>query len=142
MTRWTLDLQRHKEAQRAFKLPVVHDVQFADSNGICQTLEGPVPYVKGDAIMTGLAGEHWPIAIDYFLTTYEPVPPTQTGSHGQYRKRKIIVWVMELKMAATVELSSGATLSGVAGDWLVQYEAGSFGIVEKKVFSMTYQIVE
>jgi hypothetical protein len=141
VNRWSDDLQGCKDAQRAFKLPIVHDVEFATSDGVCETLEGPVPYDAGDAIMSGTIGEHWPISRAYFMATYEVVPPTPAGSDGQYRKRKIMVWVMQLGVETSVELSNGAILSGVPGDWLVQYEPGSFGMVEKEVFRCTYQLV-
>jgi hypothetical protein len=91
--------------------------------------------------MSGTIGEHWPISRAYFMATYEVVPPTPAGSDGQYRKRKIMVWVMQLGVETSVELSNGAILSGVPGDWLVQYEPGSFGMVEKEVFRCTYQLV-
>ena len=52
-----------------------------------------------------------------------------------------MVWVMQLGVETSVELSNGAILSGVPGDWLVQYEPGSFGMVEKEVFRCTYQLV-
>lgn len=142
MSRWTGDLRQHNAAKRAFKCPVVHDVAFAREEGICETLEGRVPFEVGDAIMTGLIGEHWPIAIEYFLATYVAVPPTVTGSDGQYRKRKIEVWVMELQEETTVELFNGAVLSGVSGDWLVQYKQGSFGFVERDTFRNTYTLLD
>ena len=138
---WEDDLQQQESALRAFKLPVVHDVAFATGDGVCETLEGPVPFQTGDAIMTGINGENWPISRIYFLDTYEAMSPTVAGD-GKYRKKKIMVWVMKIQSKTSVRLSNGAVLSGASDDWLVQYEPGSFGIVEKDVFKRTYQLVE
>ena len=49
---WDADLRQHKHAQRAFKLPVAHEVEFAKTNGVCETMEGSVPCDKGDAILS------------------------------------------------------------------------------------------
>ena len=142
MIRWNTDLRQQANARRAFKLPVAHDVTFAKTAGVCETLEGPVPYKKDDAIMTGLVGENWPVPHDYFLATYEAIPPTEAGCDGKYLKRKIMVWVMMLESDTSVSISDDkVVLSGSAGDWLVQYEPGSFGIVEKDVFRRTYELV-
>lgn len=139
---WEADLRQHKCAQRAFKLPVPHVVAFAKSSGVCETLEGLVPFDEGDAIITGLVGEHWPISREYFLKTYKAISPAVQGRDGKYFKKKIIVMVLELQAPTSVKISNGAVLSGTPGDWLVQYEPGSFGIVEKDVFKRTYQLVE
>ena len=92
--------------------------------------------------MTGTIGEHWPVSRDYFVTNYEAVPPTVSGSDGQYRKRKTVIPVMVLQSVTEVALSNGAVLSGKPGDWLVQYDLGSFGIVEKEIFNKTYQLLD
>jgi len=41
-------------------------VHFAAAAGQLQTLEGPVAYAAGDAIVTGVAGEQWPVPADSF----------------------------------------------------------------------------
>jgi hypothetical protein len=33
-------------------------------------------------------------------------------------------------------------LQGQVGDWLVQYNTGSYGIVSKAIFKQTYRIIE
>ena len=64
---WNTDLRLEEKAQQAFKLPVIHNVVFAEVAGVCETLEGAVPYKSGDAIVTGVADERWPVSREYFL---------------------------------------------------------------------------
>ena len=140
---WNTDLASDKKSQRAFKRPLVHDVVFANAAGVCETLEGPAPYLSGDAIVTGVAGEHWPVPREYFLATYEAVTPTEPGYDGRYRKKKILVWVLQLETSTSVSVAGNtAKLTGCAGDWLVQYEPGSWGIVEQNIFQQTYLLDE
>lgn len=140
---WNTDLGGVKMAQRAFKRPVVHDVVFAEEPGVCETLEGEVPYKCCDALVTGVTNERWPVSREKFLTSYEAMPPTVSGVDGRYFKKKILVWVLQLEMKTSVSVAEKSTwLTGCVGDWLVQYEPGNWGIVEKDIFQQTYLLVK
>ena len=129
-------------AIRVRKLPVDVTVRFAAVPGRVATLEGEVGHAAGDAMLTGGEGEHWPVARARFDATYEPVPPTVAGQDGQYRKRPIAVLARRLEGTFSVPVGDGHDrLSGGAGDWLVQYGPGEFGIVSAAIFAATYEIL-
>jgi hypothetical protein len=134
------DVAKMKGAVLTYKLPLPLDTHFATSDGVVKTKEGEVPYVAGDAIMTGTQGEQWPIVRKNFEATYEPVNEGQEmGSDGKYAKRKIMVFAVRMETPFTVNVSWQDTpLHGQAGDWLVQYGKDDYGIVVKSIFEETY----
>src|SRR5262249_10597889 len=69
---------------RVCKKPAPVRTEFAGADGVCATLEGPVRYKAGDAIVTGVRGEQWPVERESFPASYEPVPPTRAGNSGNY----------------------------------------------------------
>jgi hypothetical protein len=117
------------------KKPTLLKVVFAESDGICQTLEGEVPYHTGDAIVTGTEGEVWPIKRDLFEQNYEP------AEGGLFRKKPITVWALCLTEDTELEREDGAVLKGRRGDWLVQYAPGDQAIVRGDIFEKTYEQV-
>lgn len=138
-----IDLSQHPNKQWAQKHPIPVAVQFAQTDGVCSTLEGAVAYRAGDAIMTGVADERWPIQRDKFEATYAPLTPTSMGQDGNYVKKPIPVLVLELTEPMQVKVGWQADpLQGQVGDWLVQYDADSYGIVSKAIFKQTYRIIE
>ena len=76
------DLAAEPRALRVCKKPIPVQVEFATFEGTCETLEGSVRFRAGDAILTGVKGERWPVGREAFLSSYEAVPPTRTGSNG------------------------------------------------------------
>ena len=117
-------------------------VVFADAPGEVPSLEGPVRYAPGDAILTGIAGERWPIRRQRFEATYEAVPPTLRGHPGTYRKIPVVVVARQLDAPTNVTLRSGAgTLAAAAGDWLVTDPSGAQWVVRDDIFLQTYQAV-
>jgi hypothetical protein len=141
MTETNPDLRVDDRALHAHKRQVLVTVKFATSDGICKTLEGAVGYRAGDALITGVVGETWPVGRERFLRTYDPVPPTLAGQDGQYRSRPSLVLARRLDAPAEVKVGwSRDTLKGVSGDWLVQYAPGEHGIVRDDIFEATYEI--
>lgn len=133
------DLSSDPAARRAVKRPIPVQVEFAAVAGSVHTLEGTVPHAAGDAILTGVQGERWPVARARFLATYDPVPPTAPGSDGAYVKRRIVVLARQLDAPASVPAGVGGTLHGKPGDWLLQHPDGSWGIVAPEIFAATYE---
>jgi PGDYG protein len=125
----------------ARKLPLPVRVDFAKSAGVLHTLEGEVPYVQGDALMTGLANDRWPVPRARFDTDYEALSPTSAGEAGKYVKRPKIVLARQLSEACSVLTPLGARLQGRAGDWLVQYGTDDHAIVAEVVFAQSYEIL-
>ncbi|MGH9047599.1 MAG: PGDYG domain-containing protein [Acidimicrobiales bacterium] len=124
--------------------PVVVSVVFAGSDGMLETLEGPVPYARGDAVVTGVGRERWPIPREAFFERYESQPPTVSGADGRYVSRPNTLFAVQLtddEAGSPVTTTSGGVLVGKAGDWLVQYAAGDFGVVDQQIFADTYDEV-
>jgi hypothetical protein len=99
-----------------------------------------VAFKAGDAILTGTAGESWPIAKATFETTYAPAEESRMGQDGKFFKKPLPVLGVQMKELFAVTASWGR-LEGKPGDWLVQYDevGGDFGIVDQGVFEQTYE---
>ena len=138
------------------KRPLAVDVHFAVQSdltrtdnpynkGHIRTQETPagdagVAFTAGDAILTGTAGESWPIAKATFETTYAPAGGSRMGQDGKFFKKPLPVLGVQMKEPFAVTASWGR-LEGKPGDWLVQYdEVGrDFGIVDQGIFEQTYE---
>lgn len=117
-------------------------VRFADQAAAVETLEGVVHAKLGDAIVTGLFGENWPVARDTFAGKYDAVPPLEMGAPGRYLTLPVEVLAVEMNAPFDVVLADGhSRLKGEAGDWLVDYGDGNLGIVNAAIFDATYEIL-
>ena len=124
------------------KSPLPVTVSFAKSAGELHTLEGPVRYALGDAIMTGINGEHWPISRANFEATYVPVGPLALGEAGQYVKKLIPVDAYQIDRDGTITLEGQhGDLQAQAGDWVITGPDGSQWVVAQAIFQATYQAV-
>jgi PGDYG protein len=117
-------------------------VRFATAPGVCATREGAVAYAAGDALLTGIADEVWPVARVRFLADYAPAKGTAQGMDGDYEKTAPTASAVRLSAPAAVPLGPGGLLHGRAGDWLLRYADGSLGIVAADIFALTYDILE
>lgn len=127
-------------AFQARKRPVQVRVEFADRAGTLETREGPVHYGAGDALLTGVDGERWPIPQARFVATYCPCAPTTPGEAGCYRKRPLTVWAWRTPGRLEVELSEGrGQLHAEPDDVLVQYGPGDIAVVSAAIFRQTYE---
>ncbi len=139
MTEGLPDLSADPRALRVRKKPSPVRVEFAAADGVCDTLEGPVHFKAGDAILTGVQGERWPIARNHFLTSYEPVPPTRAGDGGSYLKAPSLAYALRLDRACEVSVGwQRDPLRARPGDWLLQYAGGACGVVQDQIFRETY----
>lgn len=119
------------------RLPV--NVEFAFMAGVMQTLEGPVAYAAGDALMTASKGESWPINLQKFETTYEPVSRTKMGENGLYVKLPLVVEAEQMQTDFQVHIRDLTTiLKGKKKDWLITAPDGSQWIVDDAIFRGTY----
>lgn len=135
-------LDRDASARRARRLPVTLRVRFAEAPGMLQTLEGPVRYRAGAALVCGLRGECWPVERGPFERRYEPAPGTAQGSDGLYRRQAGIVLARRLEAALEVPVGAhGDLLRGRPGDWLLQYAPGEYGVVAPDIFGDTYALI-
>jgi hypothetical protein len=123
-------------------LPEQREVRFAEAAGVQATLEGPVRYTAGDAIVTGAGGELWPIARVVFDQAYEPVSPGSAGENGLYLKRPRQALALQLRESRNVVLSgTRGVLSGAAGDWIVDYGNGDLAVVAGDRFTVYYEFL-
>jgi hypothetical protein len=137
------DLALDPRARRARKRPVAVTVQFAAAPGVLSTSEGDVRYGTGDALVTGSAGDRWPVPRARFLATYDPIAPTAAARDGTYRKRVALVHARRMEAPFAVTLSGDrGTLRGGAGDWLVQYAPGDVAVVDDAIFRETYELLD
>lgn len=127
----------------ARKLEREIDVRFTPVACTVQTSEGLVHAAPGDAIITGTAGEHWRVSRARFADKYRPVPPTVAGGPGRYISQPNRIMGVPMEEPFEVLLADGVSrLSGLAGEWLVDYGDGSLGIVSPEIFATTYEIIE
>ena len=137
------DLRTDRDAHRAVKRAVVVTVEFAEADGTLATLEGPVAYHRGDALLTGPHDERWPVPRARFDATYEAQAPLRPGKPGRYLKRPVLVWARQLRESLDVTLDADrGTLHGEPGDWLVQYALGDQGVVAAAIFAQSYELLD
>jgi hypothetical protein len=128
--------------QHARRRPLVFEVAFAKEKVLIDTLEGIVRADAGDAVVTGVRGERWPVSKTRFAELYEPVSTTRMREDGRYRRRAGVVRTTRLEQPLSLFLTDEqGVLTGNVGDWLVQHTDGRFGIVADDIFERTYELI-
>ena len=136
-----IDLSRDPAAGRFIKTEIV-EVHFATEPGELVSLEGPNCYQIGDAIVTGCTGDRWSVDRHRFDAKYQAVSPTVDGVDGAYTAKPVPVLAKQLDQSFTAARSAGRdVLRGDAGDWLMQYGPGDYGVCGKSRFERVYQRV-
>ena len=136
-----LDLRQDAHAQRVVKDETV-SVEFAAAEGELMSLEGPNRYVRGDALITGSTGDRWVVSRERFDAKYGPASAALThGEAGAYRNRPAVVLAKQMNEAFSLARSShgGDVLRGAAGDWIMQYAPGDYGVVQAARFAKVYR---
>jgi len=137
-----LDLSTDPQAQRFIKDEQV-EVRFASQNGELMSLEGPNRYAPGDALITGSTGDAWCVSRDRFDQKYQAIAPLEHGQAGTYRNKPASVLAKQIDQPFTLARSKGGDiLSGVAGDWVLQYAPGDYGVVANPRFQRVYQPIK
>ena len=128
------DLSQDPEGFETAKLPIPLEFRYAETDETIETKEGSVGAQAGDAIMTGTEGEEWPIPAEKFAETYDDL------GDGTAAKKNIPVFAKEMAEPFQVKVSwSDDLLQGEAGDYLVQYGVGDYGVVGREIFGKTYK---
>lgn len=129
--------------RRARKRENKVQVSFAQAACMVSTREGAVHADAGDAIVTGIGGEQWPVPGSRFAQRYMPVAPLAAGMDGSYLTLPFEALALPMEGPFTVMLADGhSQLAGAAGDWLVDYGDGSLGIVSADIFANTYDLLD
>ena len=118
------------------------DVEFAAHSGVLRSAVGMNRYEAGDALVTGSTGDCWCVSRARFDAKYRPDSPTCAGQSGRYRNLPAVIRAKQMAVAFRVARSAGGdVLQGIAGDWLVQYAPGDYGVVARARFEAVYQRV-
>lgn len=129
------------EHVRAVKRPVAVTVDFARAPGALESLEGRQQHAAGDALITGVAGERWPVARAIFDAKYAPAGGQAPGEDGAYVARARPVRALAVETPFEVEPQPGALpLFGAPGDWAIDYGDGSLGVVAAALFERLYEV--
>ena len=115
-------------------------VCFGQAAGSLQSREGANHYTAGDALVTGSNGDVWSVSRERFDGRYQPAAQIQHGEDGIYRNKPLPVLAKQVPEAFTLCRSAGGDLlRGKAGDWLLQYAPGDYGIVDQDKFARVYR---
>jgi hypothetical protein len=111
--------------------------KVAKTAGVCETLEGPVPYAPGDYLCIGVKGEQWPQQKARFESVMTRVDGPDAEGYSTYSKAAL---VEAAKMSAAFEarLENGTMISGKAGDYQVR-DAGGTWVVDAGIFEASYE---
>lgn len=122
-----------------FKKPIPVKVNFAIASGQILTIEGIVSFKKGDAILTGIEGEQWPVARADFMQSYDPTSPNIMGMDGYYQKKYLVIIARKVLYDEIVKHGNGV-LSACAGDYVITSPDGKKWVVANDIFHATYQL--
>lgn len=138
-----LDLTADPSVQRVVKNETV-TVEFATESGELMSLEGPNRYAPGDAVISGATGERWVVSRERFDAKYQPADAAFThGAPGAYRNRPTVVLARRMEEPFTLVRSTGGDrLTGAAGDWVMQYAPGDYGVVKAARFAKVYRLAD
>jgi PGDYG protein len=134
-----IQLENDPLAHRYVKDETV-SVEFASSAGSVQSREGANAYAAGDALLTSSAGDLWSVSRARFDARYRPAADQLHGADGPYRNRPIPVLARRMTEPFTLQRSQGGDrLQGAAGDWLLQYAPGDYGLAINERFARLYR---
>jgi hypothetical protein len=136
------DLSADPDAVWAVKNELV-TVEFAAAAGTLQSAVGSNRYEPGDALLTGSTGDRWCVSRARFEAKYRALHPTHAGHSGRYRNLPVAVRAKRMAIPFNVARAAGGDLlSGAAGDWLMQYAPGDYGIVAQDRFVSVYRVLD
>ncbi|AOK29650.1 MULTISPECIES: PGDYG domain-containing protein [Burkholderia] len=134
-----VDLRHDPDATRVIKDETVQ-VEFAARPGELMSLEGPNRYAAGDALVTGSTGDRWVVSRARFDAKYVPAAAHAHGEPGAYRNLPVVVLAKRMEAPFSIARSAGGdTLRGNAGDWVMQYAPGDYGVVQAQRFAQVYR---
>ena len=138
-----VDLRTDPAAQRFVKDEAVA-VEFATRDGELMSLEGANRYAPGDALVTGSTGDRWVVSRARFDAKYAPADAALAhGQPGPYRNRPAVVLAKQMDAPFSIARSAaGDVLSGAAGDWVMQYAPGDYGVVQALRFAKVYRLAD
>jgi PGDYG protein len=130
------------EATKWRRKALALSVEFAATKGVLTTLEGPVTFEAGDALITGTRGERWPVSAGQFHLLYESsVVDQRAHESGIFKRRQTTVYAKQIPFEFSVitDTASKARLFGKANDWLIQQPNLQLNIVASDIFPDLYE---
>lgn len=135
-------LRNNPSTVQARKRPIRVAVRFCLEPTVVATREGPVAAVPGDAILTDASGNCWPVGARRFAGKYRPISAVVQGEDGFYEALPVEVHAAPAPFAFVARTRDGGDLlHGIPGDWLVDYQDGSLGVVADSIFRETYEVM-
>ena len=129
------DFKRLDDPQVAFKRPAWLTYQLAEEERIVETKEGTQIARQGDAIVTGIKGERWPIPKD----KHDGYDFKEENGVTSISKKLALVAVAFANEPMNVKLSwSDNPLEAKSDDAIVRYGANDFGVVDREIYEKTY----
>ena len=123
---------------KTFKKPIPVPYKIADTDGITDTLEGPVEHKAGHYIMgPGPKKEFWPLDPDNFHDKYDD------NNDGTGTPKVGVVKLAKLADHDGVVKASWGDLEYTSGnDVIVRHGEGDYGVVKLDIFQQTYDTKE
>lgn len=133
------DLANDPDARRFVKDEVV-SVVFAADEGSLESAVGTNHYRAGDALIQGSTGDRWCVSRARFDAKYRPCPGGTPGEPGPYRNVPSPVYAKQIPVPFSIaRVAGGDRLMGTAGDWVLEYAPGDYGLVDRVRFERVYR---
>lgn len=117
------------------KKPIEIKAQQTNETKVIKTLEGDVTANPSDWIVTGIAGEQYPIVDSQFKEIYEPI------ENGKFKRKPIKVTAWQTNRELLIPYGEN-TLKASIGDYIVKHPNGNFAPVKPDIFKQTYDKCE
>jgi hypothetical protein len=125
---------KHHTTVVAYKRPASVCYEVAASEGVVETLEGPMRYPAGACIMTGPKGERYPITRSKFDELYDD------HSMGTATPKKIFKSARLADHNGVIHTSWGDLTYSCGNDYIVRHGNNDYGVVKIEIFRETYEI--
>ena len=124
-----------KGSFKTFKKPIPVPYTIADSDGITNTLEGPVEHKAGHYIMgPGPKKEFWPLEPENFHDKYDD------NGDGTGTPKGGVIKTAKLADHDGVIKATWGNLEYTAGnDVIVRHGENDYGVVKRDIFAQTYE---
>ncbi len=124
-----------KGSFKTFKKPIPVPYTIADSDGITNTLEGPVEHKAGHYIMgPGPKKEFWPLEPENFHDKYD-----DNGDGTGIPKGGVIKTAKLADHDGVIKATWGNLEYTAGNDVIVRHGEDDYGVVKRNIFSQTYE---
>ena len=135
LEQWFLEDSHDLSAFLTYKLPEPIRFKVAADSGAIQTLEGEMKYECGHIIITGPAGEQYPVHPDTFIEKYNV-----NQSRNEATPKKIEKLAKMADHDGVLHLACGVLEYKANRDYIVRHAPGEYGPVRADIFEITYHI--